>query len=241
MSVADNATGSPQTVSLAGTGKGTAPVVSLTPATLKFASTKVGSTSAAKVVTLKNTGGTTLNITSGGIKIRGADGTSFVETATCGATVAAGASCTISVSFKPVVAGTLTALLTVADNATGSPQSVSISGTATAVVPVVLLTPKALTFLSTSVGTASTVKVVTLKNTGKAVLDITSGGIKITGAEATSFTKTTTCGTTVAPATSCTISITFKPKATGPATASLTVTDNAATSPQAVSLKGTGK
>jgi Pro-kumamolisin, activation domain/Abnormal spindle-like microcephaly-assoc'd, ASPM-SPD-2-Hydin len=241
LSVADNATGSPQAVSLAGTATGTAPVVSLTPVTLKFVSTKVGSTSAAKLVTLKNTGGTTLKITSGGIKISGTDATSFIKTTTCGATVAAGASCTISVSFKPVAAGALTASLTIADNAAGSPQSVSMSGTATAVVPVVLLTPKTLTFLTTTVGSASVVKVVTLKNTGKGVLGITSGGIKITGAEATSFTKTTTCGTTVAPAASCTISITFRPKAAGAATASLTVTDNAATSPQAVSLKGTGK
>jgi hypothetical protein len=241
LSVADNATGSPQTVSLAGTATGTVPVVSLTPVTLKFASAKVGSTSAAKVVTLKNTGGTTLNIASGGIKISGVDAASFTDTTTCGATVAAGASCTISVSFKPVAAGALTASLTVADNAAGSPQSVSLSGTATAAAPVVALTPKTLTFLSTTVGSASAVKVVTLKNTGQGVLDIKSGGIKITGAEATWFTKTTTCGTTVAPAASCTISITFKPKAAGAATASLTVADNAATSPQAVSLKGTGK
>jgi trimeric autotransporter adhesin len=241
LSVADNATGSPQTVSLAGTATGTAPVVSLTPATIKFASTKVGSTSAPKIVTLKNTGGTTLKITAGGIKFGGADATSFIDTTTCGATVTAGASCTISVSFKPVVAGALTASLTIADNAAGSPQSVSLAGTATAVVPLVSLTPKALTFLSTTVGTASAVKVVTLKNTGQGVLDITTGGIKITGAQATSFIKTTTCGTTVAPAASCTISITFKPKATDAATATLTVTDNAATSPQAVSLKGTGK
>jgi hypothetical protein len=241
LNIADNATGSPQTVSLAGTATGTAPVVSITPTTLKFVSTKVGSTSVAKVVTLKNTGGTILKITAGGIKLAGTNATSFIETTTCGATVAAGASCTISVSFKPLVAGALTASLTVADNAAGSPQSVSMSGTATAVVPVVLLTPKTLTFLSTTVGTASAVKVVTLKNTGKGVLNITTGGIKITGAQATSFTKTTTCGATVAPAVSCTISITFKPKATGAAAASLTVTDNAATSPQAVSLKGTGK
>jgi hypothetical protein len=216
-------------------------VVSLTPATLKFVSTKVGSTSAAKIVTLKNTGGTVLKITAGGIKIGGANATSFIKTTTCGTTVAAGGSCTISLSFKPLVAGALTASLTVADNAAGSPQSVSMSGTATAVVPVVLLTPKTVTFLSTTVGAASAVKVVTLKNTGKGVLNITTGGIKITGAQATSFTKTTTCGTTVAPAASCTISITFKPKATGAATASLTVADNAATSPQTVSMKGTGK
>jgi hypothetical protein len=241
LSVADNATGSPQRVSLAGKATGTAPVVSLTPVTLKFASAKVGSTSAAKVVTLKNTGGTTLNIPSGGIKISGADAASFIDTTTCGATVAAGASCTISVRFKPVAAGALTASLTVADNAAGSPQSVSLSGTATAVAPVVALTPKTLTFLSTTVGSASAVKVVTLKNTGNGVLDIKSGGIKITGAQATSFTKITTCGTTVAPAASCTISVTFKPKAVGAATASLTVADNAATTPQAVSLKGTGK
>jgi Pro-kumamolisin, activation domain/Abnormal spindle-like microcephaly-assoc'd, ASPM-SPD-2-Hydin len=241
LNVADNAAGSPQSVSLTGTGKATAPVVALTPKTLKFPSTKVGATSAAKTVTLKNTGGATLDIKSGGITITGADASSFTDTTTCGATLAAGSSCTISIKFAPTTAGTLTASLEVADNAAGSPQSVSLSGTATAAPPVVSLTPANLTFPSTKVGATSAAKVVTLKNTGGGTLDIKSGGITITGADASSFTDTTTCGATVPAGSSCTISVKFKPAATGSLTATLKVADNAAGSPQSVGLTGTGK
>jgi hypothetical protein len=243
LNIYDNAIGTPQTAALTGTGATSgAPVVSLTPKTLTFASTKVGSTSAAKVVTLKNTGKSTLDINGGGITISGTDPSSFlVKTTTCGATLAAAASCTISVEFKPAASGTLTAALQVSDNAAGSPQSVSLSGTGAATAPVVSLTPKSLTFTSTKVGFTSAAKVVTLKNTGTATLNIKSAGITIVGTDKSSFTKTTTCGATVAVGASCTISVKFKPAATGALTATLDVADNAAGSPQSVSLAGTGK
>jgi hypothetical protein len=245
LNIGDNAIGTPQTAALSGTGGGTSgtPVVSLTPVTLTFASTKVGSTSAAKVVTLKNTGKGTLDINSGGIKISGTDKSSFlIKSTTCGATVAAAASCTISVEFKPAASGALTAALQVADNATGSPQSVGLKGTGAATAPVVSLTPKTLTFASTAVGSTTAAKVVTLKNTGTATLDISSGGIKMSGTDKSSFLiKSKTCGTTVAAAASCTISVEFKPAASGALTAALDVADNATGSPQTVSLTGTGK
>jgi pro-kumamolisin-like protein/centrosomal CEP192-like protein len=243
LNIYDNAIGTPQTAALTGTGATSgAPVVSLTPKTLTFASTKVGSTSAAKVVTLKNTGKSTLDINGGGITISGTDPSSFlVKTTTCGATLAAAASCTISVEFKPAASGTLIAALQVSDNAAGSPQSVSLSGTGAATAPVVSLTPKSLTFTSTKVGFTSAAKVVTLKNTGTATLNIKSAGITIVGTDKSSFTKTTTCGATVAVGASCTISVKFKPAATGALTATLDVADNAAGSPQSVSLAGTGK
>ncbi|HEX4426436.1 MAG TPA: protease pro-enzyme activation domain-containing protein, partial [Terriglobales bacterium] len=91
--------------------------VTLTPASLTFASTAVGATSAAKAVTLKNTSTSILNINAGGITIGGANASSFTETTTCGATLAAGASCRISVKFMPAAAGSLTASLAIADNA----------------------------------------------------------------------------------------------------------------------------
>ena len=243
LDIYDNAIGSPQTASLTGTGATSAvPVVALTPKTLTFASTKIGSTSAAKVVTLKNTGKGTLDINSGGITISGTDKSSFlIKSTTCGSTVAAAASCTISVEFKPAASGTLTAALQVADNAAGSPQSVSLTGTGAATAPVVSLTPKSLTFASTAVGSTTAAKVVTLKNTGTATLDIKSGGITISGTDKSSFTKTTTCAATVAAGASCTISVKFKPAASGALTATLDVADNAAGSPQSVSLAGTGK
>jgi Pro-kumamolisin, activation domain/Abnormal spindle-like microcephaly-assoc'd, ASPM-SPD-2-Hydin len=239
LSVADNATTSPQTAALKGTATAATPTVSLTPKTIKFPNTKLGSTSTAHVVTLKNTGSGTLTINSSGITITGTGASSFTKTTTCGTTVAAGASCTISVSFKPATGGTLAATLNVADNATGSPQTVALSGTVPP--PIATLAPRAIAFTATTVGTTSAAKVVTLKNTGGSPLTINAGGIKITGTNASSFAETTTCGSSVTVGGSCTISVTFKPTVTGALSASLGVTDNAAGSPQTVTLTGTGK
>jgi hypothetical protein len=74
---------------------------------------------------------------------------------------------------------------------------------------------------------------------GTTALSITS--IVVTGVEAGDFPKTgTTCGSTLAAAASCTVSLTFKPSTTGSRSANLTVTDNASGSPQHVTLSGTG-
>jgi hypothetical protein len=105
-----------------------APAVILTPTSLAFASTLVGSTTAAKVVTIKNSGTATLNLTSE--TITGTNPTSFIKSATtCGTTLAAAASCTVSVEFKPAATGALKASLSLVDNATGSPQAVALAGT----------------------------------------------------------------------------------------------------------------
>jgi hypothetical protein len=135
LSVADSATGSPQTVALAGTGVAASTLaVSLSPTSLSFASTTEGSTLAAQLVTVKNTSTGTVTLTSE--TITGTNATSFLKSATtCGTTLAAGASCTVSVEFKPLAVGTLTASLSVADNATGSPQLVSLTGTGASTSP----------------------------------------------------------------------------------------------------------
>ena len=94
---------------------------------LTFSSQQVGSSSAAQSVTLTNSGNATLMIS--GISITGADAGDFAQTNTCGSSVAASANCTISVTFKPTASGSRTASVSVADNATGSPQTVSLTGT----------------------------------------------------------------------------------------------------------------
>jgi len=79
---------------------------------------------------LSNTGSAALSIT--GLAIAGANASDFAEIAdTCGSSVAAGANCTIAVTFTPSLASAETASVTITDNAGGSPQSVSLSGTGT--------------------------------------------------------------------------------------------------------------
>ncbi len=216
------------------------PVVSLAPTNLSYAATTVAIAAPTQSVTLKNTGKSalTLNGTGQGISITGANSTSFSQNNTCGASVAAGSSCVITVTFKPAAAGALVASLRVADNAFGSPQSVGLAGTGTAAAPVVTLSATALTFGSTIVGSSNTAPAVTLTNSGSGTLTISS--IAITGTNAGSFSQTNNCGSSIAKGASCSITLTFKPLAVGALTASLGVTDNAAGSPQKISLSGTG-
>jgi len=101
------------------------PAVSLSSRLLTFPSQWVGTTSAAQSLTLTNTGSAPLTISS--IAING----DFAQTNACGTSVAAGASCTITVIFTPTAAGTRSAMVTITDNATDSPHTVALSGTGT--------------------------------------------------------------------------------------------------------------
>jgi len=114
--------------------------VTLNPAKLTFASTPIASVSVSQVATLKNTSNSTLTI--GGIFLSGANAGSFSDTTSCGKALASGASCTISVSFKPESIGTQTAILSIADDATTSLQQVTLTGTGT-----LSSTPTALQFI----------------------------------------------------------------------------------------------
>jgi Abnormal spindle-like microcephaly-assoc'd, ASPM-SPD-2-Hydin len=228
ITITDSAVGSPQQISLTGTGS-TAPIVSLSSGSLTFGSQVLNTTSAAQAVMLTNTGTASLSITS---TVASGD---YAQTNTCGASVAAGANCTISVTFTPTATGTRTGAITITDNAAGSPQSVNLTGTGVpAAAPVVSLSPASLTFGNQQIGTTSTAQSVTLSNTGNATLNITS--IVPSG----DYADTTTCAATLAAAASCTISVTFTPKATGTRTGAVTITDSASGSPQSVNLTGTG-
>jgi hypothetical protein len=233
ISVSDNGSGSPQTASLTGTGGG--PGVTLSPTSLTFSSQNIGTTSPAQSITLTNSGNATLSVTS--ITLTGANPGDFAQTNNCGTSVAAGADCTISVTFTPTATGTRTASVTIADNASGSPQSVGLTGTGTG-IPAVTLSPTSLTFPTTSVLSTSPTQVVTLTNGGTAALSITSIGI--TGAKAANFAQTNTCGTSVAAGGNCSISVTFTPTGSGNISATLSLADNASGSPQTVALTGVG-
>jgi Abnormal spindle-like microcephaly-assoc'd, ASPM-SPD-2-Hydin len=104
-------------------GKGVAPVVALSSTVLTFAGQLKSTISAAQTVTLSNTGDGTLTIS--GMAITG----DFTETNTCNGSVAAGANCTISVTFSPTAKGARNGLLTITDNASGSPHTVPLTGT----------------------------------------------------------------------------------------------------------------
>ncbi len=238
LSVADNASGSPQMAALIGLGTpAPAPQAVLSPAALGFGSQNTGTTSAPQTITLSNPGNAALSV--GSIAITGVSASAFSQTNTCGATLAANASCIISVTFTPQVAGALTAAITVTDNASGSPQSASLSGTGTVPPePQAVLTPTSLTFASQLLNTSSAAQTITLSNPGTATLTIS--GISLTGSNSSAYAETTTCGATLAVSATCTVSVTFTPTATGTLTAAVSIADNASLSPQSVTLNGNG-
>jgi hypothetical protein len=101
----------------------TAPVaVTLSATSEDFGGQNVTTTSAAKMVTLTNSGTQTLTISS--IAASG----DFAETNTCGASVSAGGNCMIAVTFTPTATGARTGSVTITDNAPDSPESVSLTG-----------------------------------------------------------------------------------------------------------------
>lgn len=114
------------TLSLTVQAGGGGPVVTLVPTSLKWGKRLVGSP-ATKTVTLTNTGDATLNISS--LTVSPSDFTFKVVKKSCGATVAAGASCFIKVTFSPTQVGLRTGAVTIVDNAADSPQTIPLQGT----------------------------------------------------------------------------------------------------------------
>lgn len=214
------------------------PIASATPATLTFASTAVGSTSAAQTVSLRNTGTTALSITA--IAVSNA---SFVVagggSCAAGGTVAAAGSCTINVQFRPQSTGSLSGSLTVTHNATPTTTTVALSGTATAAVTAQpAVTPSALNFGSVAVGSRSSVQTATVSNSGSGPL--TLGAITVSNARFAIAGGSCASGGTVAAGGGCTVLVDFGPTVTGAASANLSIAHNASASPLLVALSGTG-
>jgi hypothetical protein len=224
----DSAGTSPQTVSLSGTGSGSSSPVTVSASSLNLGTVTVGNTSAAVTVTLTNRQSTALAITGVGIS-----GPFAISGNTCGTSLAGGASCTVGVTFTPTATGAVAGTLTFTDNASNSPQKVSLSGTGSAAVT---LSASALNFGVTAVGSTSASQTVTVTNTSSAAIGVAA--IATTG----DYADTTTCGSSLAVGGSCTVSVTFTPSAVGARTGSLSIslTTGLSTGTQSVSLSGIG-
>ena len=235
LSINDNASGSPQTVSFSGVGAAPPSTATLSPNVLSFGQVYLYSTSAAQTLALTNSGATALSIAE--IIVVGANPGDFSQTNNCGATVAAGANCTFNVSFLPQAAGNRSAILNVYDSAAGSPQTAFFSGAGLAQTTTAIINPPwGLSFGQINVGTTSIALQESVSNTGTGTLTIT--GIAFSGDNPNQFAETDNCGTPVSPGASCTINVTFKPSATGNFDATLTV--NSSASALGATVSGTG-
>ena len=200
------------TVSLAGTG--IAPATdTLSPTSLIFPATAIGTSASPQTVTLTNSGGTTLTQ----LSIHAA-GTDFSETDNCGNSLAAQSACAITVAFRASSVGTVTGQIDVADAA----RSQIVPLTATGVNPTSdSLSPLSLNFGGQIIATASPAKSITLNNYTQTTLS----GIQINSSNP-DFMFSTTCGTTLVPHGSCLMSVRFDPHASGPDSGMITVTDS---------------
>ncbi|MBZ5546325.1 MAG: choice-of-anchor D domain-containing protein [Acidobacteriia bacterium] len=209
-----------------------APGVAVTPQQINFGNQALNSTSTPRAITLVNAGSAPLSID--GITVGG----DFRETDNCGSVVpAGGGTCTIQITFTPTSTGAKTSQVAITDNAQGSPQVITVTGTGVTSAGALTPSPASLTFPAETVGVSSPTQVVRLTNTGQ--IAVTVSAISISG----DFSQTNDCGSlpnVLNVGEGCTVSITFTPTASGSRTGSLAISDDAAGSPQAVALSGTG-
>lgn len=220
LTVTDSGVTSPEIVNLTGTGSG----LLVSPFSLTFETTFIGSTSSPKSITVKNISTAAISLSS--IEAVG----DFAETSTCGPILVAGASCAIHVTYSPLTSGSLFGGVNIQSSGPADPIEIGLSGTATAVN----LSQTSLTFATTQVGTTSAPIQFTISNTSAVGLNL--GAIAMTG----DFAETTNCATPLPGGGNCTVSITFTPTATGTLTGSFSIPTSDFQSPQIVSLTGTG-
>lgn len=223
LTITDNSgnLGAAQTVALTGTG--TAPAASASPTSLNFGAQMLGTSSAARTVVLTDSGTGPLNVA--GITVTGP----FNQTSNC-PSVAAGSSCNISVTFTPAALGAASGTLSIND-AVGT-QTVALRGNGTGPLSI---SPTSLEFNPQVAGTSSAPQTVTATNQGSTAISISNIAIS-----AGFVISSNSCGATLGVGSSCSVSVTFAPTASGDDTGALTFTDSAIGSPQSVSLQGTG-
>ena len=218
-----------QTASLIGVGTAAA-TDTLTPLSLTFGSTTINTSSSAQMVSLTNSGDVALTLVAA--RVTSGD---FTAVNGCGPSLAAHASCSISVTFSPKSVGVSTGTLEVDD--VQRAQIVPLSGTGTAGAGV-SLSPFNLTFASTGVGNATSAQAVTLTNNGTVPLVLS--GITVSGDFALVAVNGGGCavGSTLPVQSSCTLQVAFAPSSAGARSGTLSITSNGPS--QNVLLNGQG-
>jgi hypothetical protein len=208
------------------------PLLSVTPSSFNFGNVNFDLDLNSALITVKNIGSATANISN--VSLTRGIGTNpldFTLINLCPSNLAAGKTCSIYVIFFSGNLGPVSATLTIADNAPGSPQQVTLAANG------IGFNPSSLNFGTIKVGHSST-QSVTLTNTGTTALAISN--VSVSGPNARDFVKSSGCPSSLAPTNSCVISVTFTPSATGSRSANLSLSDNAALGTLIAPLSGKG-
>lgn len=233
--LADNALGSPHSISVSGNGTGTASGVTVSPDSITFSDQTVGTTSAASLVTVTNNLNTAVQVTS--LVFSGSNAADFSTTTVAPVTVAANGSVTIPVKFKPGAAQTRSATLTISDDTGGSAHTVSLSGKGVNTAPGLTVTPTTINFPNQAVNTTSSPVPVTITNgfTG----NVTITGLLLLGTNAGDFTMNgIRTPLILAPGGTATLNILFTPRGDGPRSAAVVISDDTSGTTHRVELSG---
>jgi hypothetical protein len=224
LSVAYAATGSPAITTLTGTG---VTPITMTPASRAFGSVTQGTIATAKTFTVKNNTTAPMSITFS------SSNPEFAYTG-CGTPLTAGASCTLSVTFAPTATATglQSGTVAVAYGGTGSPQSVTVQGTA---ISPLTVSPNSIAFSTTrNVGTASAAHSVTITNNSTSAVAIGS----IVASPAAYAITANSCTSSLAKAGTCTVTVVFTPTVVGTTNGTLTIPYGNSGSQLVVSMTG---
>jgi hypothetical protein len=218
-----------QTASL--TGVGASPATdSLSPLSLTFGAQTLTTASVAQQIILTNSGDLPLTLIAA--QITSGD---FTAVNTCGNSLNAHSTCSIGVAFQPKDIGALTGTLAVSDQY--RTQIINLNGIGIAPPGVTLSPLFSLVFSPTGVGISSAPQTVTLTNNEATPLAVQS--VAITG-DFVILPNSNNCAGSLAAYSACTMQVAFVPKAGGSRTGAITVVDGAPSSPQTLSLTGSG-
>ncbi len=231
-----NATNSPVTVLLSGTGTNAAPSIGFSPTSLSFGNQPVGSTSAVQTVTITNAGNASLIISA--IFPNGGFSSDYTVTNNTCTVIPAGGSCSVGVLFHPSATGPRPSAVRILSNSGSGINDVPITGNGTA--PAMVLQPSSLNYGTQAVSVASVPQFVFAQSVGDAPLVITN--VAVIGTNSTDFivTNNPCVGVSLPPGDSCGIGISFRPSGIGVRTAQLVVFSTATNSPQVATLTGVG-
>jgi hypothetical protein len=223
------------TVTLSGTALAQpAPGATWSVTSLTVNSSVVGQPGTPSTLTLTNTGTAALTITS----LQASQPSIFGVTHNCGSSLAASASCTVSVTLTPAAVTTYTDTLTLTSNASGT-HNVQLTGQGTAAPqPVASVTPSSAAFADTALTQSSAATTVTLSNAGPGVLNLTT--LAVTGSNGADFALvvgTCTDGKVLQVGDSCVATVTFTPQQVGARSATLSYTHDG-TGASSVPLSG---
>jgi hypothetical protein len=213
------------------TGRGIAPVMSVSPTTLQFGGVQVGDSPITKQVSVLNTGDAPLVVSAAVIET----GNDFSTANACeGVAVSPGGNCVVFVSYSPTTPGSKSSQLRIESNGASSAVIVTLTGREAALT----LSSSSISFGDVSVGLLSSSSAITITNVSGAPVQLNSP--TLTDSQNFSLTPMTTCPTSLASDATCSVFVRFNPVSSGSKSSTLSVTTNSAGLTLTANLTGQG-